>query len=337
MTIVLCTKCRSNWNTNPGALNYCQDASCPMRAAHSPLPLYPPSSILMGPAGSGKTTSLVTYLEAGLKLRVLATEPTAPSRIIDEAKKRKIPLDNFDWQIISPSPPSWDALKTSATMIGSMSLADIAKLSQGIAKPNTQQWMDFLNGISNFTSSRTGQVLGDATEWGPDCAFAIDGLTGINFMSRALTVGLKPNPSPGEWGVMQGNILDVVRKLATDCKCFFTLIAHIERESNELTGGSSLTISTLGAKLAPKIPPWFNCVIRTKKIAAAQGGSGCANIRFVWSTADTESETKNGDLPLATELEPSFIPLVTAYGARRASTTLEARDTTAALAPQGAN
>ena len=278
-------------------------------AMQKPLPLLPPSTLLMGVAGSGKTTSLTSFLKAGLSLRMVATEPTAPSRVLDECRKRGISASRFDWQIVSPSPPGWDALKKSAAIVGSMNLKDIANLSQGIAKPDTQQWMRFLNAISSFTSDRTGEVLGDATEWNDSTAFVIDGLTGVNFMSRALTIGLKPNPAPGEWGVMQNNILDVVRKLATDCRCYFVLIAHVERELNEITGGSNLTVSTLGAKLAPKIPPWFTSVVLAKKLED----------KFFWSTAETGVETKNGDLPLSRELEPSFEPLIAAYQSRGAS------------------
>jgi len=272
--------------------------------------LHPPSLLLMGPAGTGKTTSLVSLLSAGLHLRLLATEPTAPARVIDEATKRGVSLDRFDWCNVSPSPPNWSSLKESARIIGAMSLKDIANLSQGIAKSDASQWIKFLNAISNFTSEKTGKDLGDATEWGPDTAFALDGLTGVNFMSRALTIGLKPNPAQGEWGIMQNNILDVVRKLATDCKSFFVLIAHVERETNELTGGSNITVSTLGAKLAPKIPPWFTSVVLAKKV----------DDRFYWSTAETGVDTKNGDLPLSKELPPTFEPLITSYQKRQGAT-----------------
>lgn len=271
--------------------------------------LRPPSILLMGPAGTGKTTSLSSILASGLNLRMLATEPTAPSRVLDECAKRKIDNSRFHWQFVSPSTPKWDSLKESARLISMLSMKDLSNLTQGIAKPDNSQWITFLNAISDFTSSRSGEKFGDATEWGDDTCFVIDGLTGVNFMSRALTVGLKPTPSPGEWGVMQGNILDVVRKLATDCKCFFVLIAHVERETNELTGLQNITVSTLGAKLAPKIPPWFTTVVLSKKLDAS----------FFWSTSETGVETKNGDLPLSKELSPSFDSLIASYRKRCAA------------------
>ena len=260
----------------------------------------------MGPAGTGKTTSLTSLLAAGLKVRMLATEPAAPNRVLEECKKRNIDASNFHWKHVSPSPQAWASLIEAANIVNTMTLKDIADMRSGVAKPDGKQWIVMLQSIANFTSDRTGEIFGDVTEWGSDTAFVIDGLTGINTMSRNLTVGLKPNPNPGEWGVMQGNILNLLKKLCADCKCFFVLISHVEKESNEVTGLNTLTVATLGAKLAPKIPPEFTNVVYAKRIGT----------NFIWSTADTGVDTKNGDLPLADNLPPSFEPIVRSYRAR---------------------
>ena len=175
-------------------------------------------------------------------------------------------------------------------------------------RPNKQgeAWINLLNGISNFKSDKTGKELGDATEWGPDFAFVIDGLSGINVMSRNLTVGLKPNPAPGEWGVMQHNILSLLGKLTADTTSFFVLVAHVEREANEITGMTNITLSTLGSKLAPKLPPLFSNVIYAKR----------SGVNFTWSCAESGVDTKPTDLPLSDNLQPSFAPVVEAYRAR---------------------
>ncbi len=269
-------------------------------------PLNPPSTLLIGPAGTGKTTSLVTLLKAGLKVRMLATEPSAPNRVLAECAKQKIDSSNFDWHFVSPSVPSWDSLIQSATIVNTMTIKDIADMRSGIAKPDGKQWLEMLNGIQSFKSDRNGAILGDATEWGADCAFVIDGLTGISTMSRNLTVGLKPNPAPGEWGIMQSNILNLITKLCADSKCFFVCIAHIEREMNELTGMSNVTVSTLGAKLAPKLPPQFTTVVLARRTGE----------KFEWSTAASNTDTKNGDLPFSDGLPPSFEPIVEGFRTR---------------------
>lgn len=265
--------------------------------------LHPPSTLLIGPAGTGKTTALTSLLAEGLALRMLATEPSAPNRVLEECRKRGIPDARFDWHFVSASTPSWGSLIDSARVVNTKSLKDIADMRDGIAKSDGKQWITMLESIQNFKSDRTGVALGDATEWGGDVAFAIDGLTGLNDMSRQLTVGLKPNPSPGEWGVMQNNLLTLIKKLASDCKCFFVLIGHVERENNELTGISNITVSTLGAKLAPKLPPAFTNVVLAKRNAAT----------FTWSVADNGVDTKPGDLDFKDNLSPSFKPIIEAY------------------------
>lgn len=272
--------------------------------------LNPPTSLLIGAAGTGKTSSAVSCLEAGLHLRIVATEPSAPNRIIEEIHRRKLDpklIDRLDWHFVSPAPTSWDALKDSARVVNTMSLEDIAKMRTGIAKGKADQWLNLLNAFANFTSDKTGEVLGDSTEWSDDCVLMLDSLTGVNIMSRNLSVGLKPNPSPGEWGVMQGNIYTLLNKLASDCKCFFVCIAHIEREMDQITGLNNVTVSTLGAKLAPKLPPLFTNVILAQRDKAT----------FTWSTAASGVDTKSGDLPIADGLPPSFEPIINSYRARR--------------------
>lgn len=271
--------------------------------------LRPPSTLIIGPAGTGKTTAIVTLLELGMKVRMLATEPSAPNRVLEECKKRNVDETKFDWKFVSPSPVKWDSLIESARLVNSMSIKDLADMKGGIAKQDGQQWIQFLMSIQNFVSDRDGAVWGDATEWDSDTAFVIDGLTGVNVMSRNLTVGLKPNPAPGEWGIMQGNILNLIQKLTSDCKCFLVIIAHVERENNELTGINNITVSTLGAKLAPKLPPLFTNVVLAKRTAA----------NFAWSTADVGVDTKNGDLPLDPNLLPSFKPIVDSFRTRLAA------------------
>ncbi len=276
--------------------------------------LNPPSTALLGPGGTGKTSALVTVLEAGYNLRMIATEHSSPNRVIQELHRRKLSpklLDKFEWQFVSPSPTSWDSLKESARIVNTMSLEDISKMRSGIAKSDGTQWIKLLNACSSFKSDKNGTLFGDATEWGDDTMFVIDGLSGVSDMSRNLSVGLKPNPSPGEWGVMQGNILTLVKKLAHDCKCYFTLIAHVEREQDPITGLNNITFSTLGAKLAPKLPPLFTNVVAAQREKAT----------FTWSTALTGMDLKAGDLPIQDGLPPSFAPILASYQLRKQTAT----------------
>jgi len=288
--------------------------------------LNPPSTLLIGPGGVGKTTALCTLLASGLAVRMVATEPSAPNRVLEECARRNIDSTNFHWKFISPSPPKWASLIESATAVGNMSIKDLADMKGGIAKQDGKQWITFLQTLQNFVSDRDGTTFGDCTSWGNGVALVIDGLSGVNEMSRNLTVGLKPNPAPGEWGVMQSNILNLIRKLCSDCQCYFVCIAHVERENNEITGVQNLTVSTLGAKLAPKIPPLFTNVVYAKRTGAT----------FHWSTADSGVDTKNGDLPLSATLDPSFAPIVDGYRKRLTAASAGSAAQTQSVQPVGA-
>lgn len=268
--------------------------------------LLPPSTLVMGPGGTGKTSSIHTLMLEGIHVFMLATEPSAPNRVVSWMKQKGISMDLFDWYFLSPSVPSWDNLRESAKIINTSTLKEIADMRSGVAKPDATRWMEMIDLLNNFKSQKNGREFGDVVALGPEAAFVIDGFTGMSTMSRNLTVGLKPNPNPGEWGVMQQNLLTVIKKLCADCTCFFVLISHIEREHNEITGIANLTVSTLGAKLAPKIPPEFTNVVYAKRIGE----------QFFWSTADSGVDTKNGDLPLRSDLEPTFKPIVEAYRER---------------------
>ena len=83
-------------------------------------------------------------------------------------------------------------------------------------------------------------------------------------MAMDLTVGSKPIVTQPEWGAAMNTILRLVRKLCYDTKCTFVFNAHLERQDDELTGGTHKTVSTLGNKLAPEIIKPFDEVIYHK-------------------------------------------------------------------------
>ena len=78
--------------------------------------LSPPSTLLIGPGGTGKTTSLVTLLAEGLHVRMLATEPSAPNRVLEECAKRKISSEQLRLVLhLAPPRPSGRASSTPPT------------------------------------------------------------------------------------------------------------------------------------------------------------------------------------------------------------------------------
>lgn len=268
--------------------------------------LFPPAVLLMGPPGSGKTDSLLTLVEAGLELFVLVTEPRGIESLIDSATRRKLPIDKVHWRYIAPTSASWAGLKDMAKKVSSMSYESLTEIKVGIGKEVNNQWIAMLTQVENFQCQRTGIAYGDVTEFGPDRAFVIDSLSGLNEMAKQITVGFKPAIHQGEWGVAMEMLNSFCIKMASDCKATFVLTAHVDREPDEITGGSKIMVGALGRKLAPKLPRFFS----ENPLTHSDGTT------FTWSNKSPVADLKRRALPLGDKLDQSFVPIIEAYRAR---------------------
>jgi len=265
----------------------------------------------MGPAGSGKTTSLATLAKAGLEVFVIITEPTGVDSLLDAWDREKLNIDLLHYCVVAPASPGWQGLKDLGARINAMSYSDLANLKSGIGKEQMKQYPKLLANLENFHDDRTGKIYGDVTSWNSDRALVLDSLSGLSLIIMQHTVGFKPSPHQGEWGIAMSATEQLLLKLSSGCQCFFALIAHIEREPDEITGMTKVAVSTLGRKLAPRIPRYFSEVIRARKDAAG---------KFLWSTIDAEADLKNRALPSSNNLPADFGPIVAAYKRRVAQT-----------------
>lgn len=281
-----------------------------------------PHTLIMGPTGSGKTTALVTLAKAGVDVFVIITEPTGVDSLLDAWEREKIPLDGgmvngkycgaLHYSVITPAAAGWSALKDMGVRINAMSYKDLSELKSGIGKESMKQYPKLLQQCEAFQCQRTGDFYGDVTTWDSTRALVFDSLSGVSLITLQHTVGFKPSPHQGEWGIAMSATEMLLLKLSSDCNCFFVLTAHIEKEPDEITGMARVTVSTLGRKLAPKIPRFFSEVVRARK-----DGAG----RFLWATQDSEADLKNRALPSSANLDPSFVPIVEAYRRRVAAIT----------------
>ena len=267
-----------------------------------------PSSLIMGPPGSGKTSSIATYGKAGIETFVLFTEPRGEESLLDSIKRNGAPLEKFHWHTITTPPAGWKALNEMAKMVRVMDYGSLSTLKSGIEKQGMKQLEDLLISISDFPCARTGKKYGDVTSWGPDRAFVIDSMTGINELALLTTIGYKPTAHEGEWGVAMNLEKELIHKLTSDCVCFFTMTAHIDREQDLITGGTRIMPAMLGRKLAPRIPAKFSEVVRSVKTTDG----------FHWSTLDNEADLKNRSFPLSPKFAQDFGILVRAYKEREA-------------------
>ncbi len=127
-------------------------------------------------------------------------------------------------------------------------------------------------------------------------------------MAMDLVLGDKVTASPGEWGLAMKSIEKLLSFLCSNLKCTFVLTAHMEKETNEVTGGTQIYASTLGKKLAPTLPRFFSEVVMAHREAD----------KFYWSTSSFGVDLKNRALPIGSKLLPDFSPIVGKYAERRA-------------------
>ena len=274
--------------------------------------LQPPAILVMGQPGAGKTNSLATLLASGLETFVIATEPDGISSLLDSCTRRKINIAKLHWASCLPATPGWSALNDMATTIGTMGFEDIQKIKSGVGKTDTQiPAMKLLNTLSNFKCERTGEAFGDVSKWDATRALVLDSLSGLSMITWMLSVGYKPAAHQGEFGVAMNFIEQLLLKITSDRNAFFVLNAHVEKEINEFTGVSQVMASTIGRKLAPKIPRFFSEVVYAKRLMKD------GKAEFTWSTVDSAAELKNRSLPISTNLQQDYGPIISAYRQRK--------------------
>jgi len=268
------------------------------------------ATLLEGAPGSGKTYSIPTLIEAGLEVFVLVTEPGGEESLLDSMRDRNLSLDKLHYHYIAPAAPAWSDLQDMAKKINTMNYEDLTKLKSGVAKRGYGQFYEMLSTLQNFTCDHCGEEFGGADTWDAKRALVIDSLSGVNTMAWNMTVGAKPAAHQGEWGVAMNAIEAFLNKLTGDLRCFLVLTAHVERELDEVQGGTKIMVSSLGRKLAPKIPRNFSDVIYSYR----EGD------QYYWSTTTAQVDLKTRSLPLSDKIEPSFGAIVKAWQTRQAQT-----------------
>lgn len=266
----------------------------------------PPASLIIGATGTGKTHSLVTYLEAGIETFVMVTEPTGVETLIDAVKDRGLDMKKLHWKLCKPHAEGLDVLIKQAQTSNRKTAADMQKMETGLDKQLYQQYIEFLLACKDFVCDRDGKSYGDITEWDATRAFCVDSWSGINVMVSQNQCGNRLSMTQPEFGICMKIIENLVNTF-TGLSCFFTMTAHPEFERDEIAGTQRVMVSTLGKKLAPNVPRFFSEVVRAKREGA----------KFVWSTDDAQTDTKQRILPISGSLRPSFEQIVMGWNMRK--------------------
>ncbi|NOJ26544.1 MAG: hypothetical protein DA330_00830 [Nitrososphaera sp.] len=256
----------------------------------SPIPA--PKVILMGPSGTGKTHSIRTLIDAGITPFVIFTEPGM--EVLSD-----VPVEKLHWKYIPPAATNLQSILDIATKVNKFTFEMLTKMTDA-DRAKYNQFLEVINTCNNFICDRDGKSYGSADSWGTNRWLVFDSLTGLGKMAMSLVVGGKPTKSMPDWGLAQDMIRKLIDYETTNMRAGFLLIAHIARERDEVTGGTYVTINTLGQKLAPELPLFFSDVI----LARREGD------KFTWSAAETGADTKARNVPLAANLKPSFVQLI---------------------------
>ena len=250
---------------------------------------------LMGPTGTGKTHAIGTLVETGLEVFYIGMEAGLESLIGYFADRDKPIPDNLHWKTIEGPAIGFEALQDSTNKVNTLSFEALCKLTDP-HKTKYQQAVNLLKTLNSFDDERTGKNFGSVSTWGTDRALVLDGLTGTCQAYVSNAIGGKPTMSMNEYGIAQNGIFQLIFKLTNHCKCHFVLLAHVVKETDQLTGGSKLMMMSLGEKLTPKIPLWFSDVILTVREGA----------KFSWDTANALADLKTRNLPIQAGLPPDF-------------------------------
>ncbi len=272
-----------------------------------PEPILSPPGVnvlIEGPTGTGKTHSIGTLADALPHVHYLAFEAGTESLrgyYLDRGKP--IPPGLHIYTVKGPT-ASWKEMADAAKLVNTLSYEALKKSSD----PSRSKYDQFEAFLRYFTDVKddAGASYGPADNFGTDRAIVVDGLTGMGNAAMAGVIGGKVDRDQKDWGLAQNLVEGTLRRLCDQCRCHFVLLAHVEREPDPLGGASKITVSTLGAKLAPKIPPMFSDVISAKRLGA----------NFYWDTLDPLMDLKTRNLPLADKLPPDFAQIIGKWKSR---------------------
>ncbi len=267
-----------------------------------------PKILIEGAPGSGKTRSLVTLIEwaeaNGKEVFVLFAENGLPTMLnywIDQGKP--IP-ECLHYHTCMTRPLSLEQIMKSADNSGKLTYETLIKMTDPDRAKNNS-YFKILETLANFRDDRTGKEYGNFTTWGTDKILAIDSLTTICNAAMKMITGSKL-PGMNEYGQAQGHIMNLLGLLTDGCEVPVVLIAHVTRETDEITGSVKLMTQAVGKAIAGQVPRFFPDVIYTVKDGA----------NFYWDTAAYGVDTKATNLPIASKQKPDFAPLFAKWEAR---------------------
>lgn len=260
--------------------------------------------LLMGPAGTGKTYSIGTLVDTGIEVFYFAFESGAESlRGYWTDRGLEIPKNLHITTVKGPA-ASWLEMADSVGYVNKLSYDSLKKMSD----PNRNKYTQFEQFLRTFNdvTDDDGKKYGCIDTWGPEKAVVIDGLTGLSDAAMKAVIGGKADRDMKDWGLAQNLLENFLRRICDNCSSHFILLAHVEREVDQILGGVKLMVSTLGKALPPKLPSMFSDVILAVRNAD----------KWSWDTASALADVKTRNLPISSGNQPDFKLIIDKWKSR---------------------
>lgn len=211
-------------------------------------PTEPVKMLLIGDSGAGKTGAITALAKVGYEV-VYADFDKGLDVVKDIAKKNPEAAANIYFESFT------DKLKGSSAGV----------VSDGIPSGFT----NFLNWMNNAKGN--GYDFGPVEKWPDTRVLVIDSLTHCcsAAMRWVLTMAGRANAHPQlqDWGNAMTKIETLLAMLYSDAvKCSVIVTAHVDYLSIENVGIIRGLPMSLGQKLSPKIPSYFNTMILAKTV-----------------------------------------------------------------------
>jgi hypothetical protein len=259
-------------------------------------------ALVYGEAGTGKTFSVRTLLDAGQKVRFLAAENNAISGIevaLERWKKdnpkAELTTDMFALMIPERPKKKLADLVKSQTKFVEIPLETQFKAVDPERKKYTR-YLEVLRSTVAFTDTATGTALGSVDDWGNDTTLVVDSLTIICEAIMQSVIGGKLATSQPEWGVAQKTLVEFIRLLTEDLKCNLVILGHPTKEIDPVLGVQRIYPSSVGQALNNLLPSFF-----TEVVWSYRSGKD-----FVWSTDHKQAVTRQTVLPLAEKMQQDY-------------------------------
>lgn len=258
-------------------------------------------TMIMGPTGTGKTRSIGTLVDLGLEVFYIALEPGLETLVgyftdpkPDGQGLEKLP-PNFHWHIIKANTQQFSQMKATADNIGKFDLSAIAKMRDPNRASNNQM-LPLYECLNDFTDQRDGKKYGPVDSFSQNSVIVIDGLSALCRIAMEMVTGAKPVRDKPDYGIYAGNVSNLLLKLTSGCVCHFVILAHVDREVDEVMGGVKLFPFVLGNSLRANLTqPFSDVILATRETS-----------KFFWDTANSQADLKTRNLPLSSRIDPNF-------------------------------